>query len=171
MAIPFDTLCQNAFVVADIEAAITYWTDVMGVGPFFLFPPLRFEEGELHGKPAVLEYRAAIAYAGELMIELIEPHGPSIFQEFLDTGGRGVQHNSMFVRDLDGAEQRLIARGGQKVQALTAPNGSRICFYEMPGDAPYVIEISQVAPALTARLEAVHAAARDWDGKTRLMAA
>ena len=170
MSIPFDTLCQNAFVVADIDEAILYWTDVMGVGPFFLFPPLRFTDGELHGAPAILEYRAAIAYAGDLMIELIEPNGPSIFQEFLDAGRRGVQHNSMFTHDLEKAEQRLQARGGKRVQALVAPNGSRICFYEMPGDAPFVIEISQVAPALVARLEAVRAAARDWDGTTRLMA-
>ncbi|WP_066826388.1 VOC family protein [Sphingomonas mali] len=169
MSIPFDTLCQNAFVVEDIEAAIAYWTDVMGVGPFFLFPPLRFEQGELHGAPATLEYRAAIAYAGDLMIELIEPNGPSIFQEFLDAGRSGVQHNSMFTHDLDAAEARLAARGGMRVQALVAPNGSRICFYEMPGDAPYVIEVSQVAPALVARLEAVRAAARTWDGSTRLM--
>jgi len=26
---------QNGYVVRDVEAAMKYWTDVVGVGPFF----------------------------------------------------------------------------------------------------------------------------------------
>ena len=31
----FGKVCQNGYVVRDIEAALTHWTEVLGVGPFF----------------------------------------------------------------------------------------------------------------------------------------
>ena len=31
----FGKVCQNGYVVRDIEAALKHWTEVLGVGPFY----------------------------------------------------------------------------------------------------------------------------------------
>ena len=31
----FGKVCQNGYVVRDIEAVLKRWTEVLGVGPFF----------------------------------------------------------------------------------------------------------------------------------------
>jgi hypothetical protein len=31
----FGKVCQNGYVVRDIEAAMAHWTQVLGVGPFY----------------------------------------------------------------------------------------------------------------------------------------
>jgi hypothetical protein len=31
----FGPVIQHAFAVRDMDAALTYWTEVMGVGPFY----------------------------------------------------------------------------------------------------------------------------------------
>ena len=39
----YGPIFQVAYVVADFEATLRHWTDVMGVGPFYLFPtPIAF---------------------------------------------------------------------------------------------------------------------------------
>jgi hypothetical protein len=34
----FGKVCQNGYVVRDIEAALKHWTEVLGVGPFYPMP-------------------------------------------------------------------------------------------------------------------------------------
>ena len=69
------TVFQNAWVVKDIEIACLRWADEMGVGPFFLneYPAGTFSDVTYRGEPADLAMKVAIAQAGPVQIELIEP--------------------------------------------------------------------------------------------------
>ena len=41
MSLLFGKVCQNGYVVRDIEAAMKFWTGVMRVGPFFYIPKVK----------------------------------------------------------------------------------------------------------------------------------
>lgn len=159
-------LCQNAFIVADIEAAIAHWTGTLGIGPFFKFPPLEFTEGTLHGKPHLPRFKAAVAYSGDLIIELIEPEGPSIFQEYLEAGGQGVHHNCVMTDDLDSLVSALHAKGGETVQTQATADGSVMAYVQMPAPEPVIIEVAQLTEGPRELFKAIRAAAARWDGKT-----
>ncbi len=73
----FGPAFQVGYVVRDFEATLAHWIDVMGVGPFYLFPmPIAFSRLDVRGAPATdLNFirRTALAYSGDTQIEIIEP--------------------------------------------------------------------------------------------------
>ncbi len=160
---------QNAFIVTDIDAGIDHWTSVMGVGPFFKFPKIEFVKGDYRGKSSLPEFDAAIAYSGELMIELIRPRGPSIFKEFQDEGRKGVHHFGAFADDMAAAEGELTAGGALRLQGGTLPDGSCVAYFEMGGPEPSILEIACLQPAALGLFAAIKAAAAGWDGSNKLL--
>jgi methylmalonyl-CoA/ethylmalonyl-CoA epimerase len=88
-------ITQIAVVVRDIEAALKTYTETLGWGPWSVFdykPPLLHDTTVL-GEPVEFRMIGAEASVDGLGFELIQPvSGPSIYQEFLDSHGEGVQH-------------------------------------------------------------------------------
>jgi catechol 2,3-dioxygenase-like lactoylglutathione lyase family enzyme len=166
---PYGPIIQNAFIVPDIDAAIDYWTGVMRVGPFFKFPKIEFSVADFRGKPQVPNFEAAIAYSGDLNIELIKPIGPSIFKEFLDAGRKGVQHVAAFVEDMQVAQAAIQAVGGKRVQGGTVADGSMIAYFEMGGAENVVLEIAYLKPPALGLFAAVKQAGASWDGATKIL--
>jgi catechol 2,3-dioxygenase-like lactoylglutathione lyase family enzyme len=160
-------LNQTAFITADLEKAIDYWTDTMGVGPFFVFPPLEAVKGDYRGTDRIVEFGAAIAYSGELIVELIEPRGPSLFQEFLDRGGKGVQHLAAFAEDMPAARAEIEAKGGKRLQGSTFADGSEVAYFAMTPDESIILEIAVLKPEPLGLFAAIKAAGAAWDGKQR----
>jgi hypothetical protein len=157
---------QTAYIVADIDSGIDYWTRVMRVGPFFKFPKLEFQSADYRGQALDLDFDAAIAYSGELMIELIRPRGPSIFREFADGGRTGVQHIGAFADDMAAASASLEQRGGRRVQGGSFADGSRIAYFDMGGRESLIFEVAQLMPPVQQLFGAVKAAGAVWDGVT-----
>ena len=88
-------ISQIAVVVRDMEKALKDYTENLGWGPWSVFdykPPL-LHDTYVRGKPVEFRMIGAEAHVGDLGFELIQPvSGPSLYQEFLDTHGEGVQH-------------------------------------------------------------------------------
>jgi hypothetical protein len=93
-AVPM-SITQIAIVVADIESAMHSYTQNLGWGPWKVFdykPPL-LHDTVVRGEPVEFRMIGAETSVDGLGFELIQPvSGPSIYQEFLDTHGEGVQH-------------------------------------------------------------------------------
>jgi hypothetical protein len=164
---PHGPINQNAFIVTDVEAGIDYWTRTMRVGPFFKFPKIIFAEADYRGRRHTPDFEAAIAYSGELMIELIKPNGPSIFKEFLDAGRKGVQHFAVFADDLAVAAAAIEARGGKRVQGGSFADGSAIAYFDMGGPEPSILEVACLKSGPLALFGAIRAAGAAWDGTSR----
>lgn len=159
---------QIAYIVPDLDAGIDHWVETMRVGPFFKFDPIQFPQSDRAGVPAPLSIQAAIAYAGDVQIELIKPIGPSIFQEFLDQGRGGVHHFCVLTDDFQLGQEDLEARGGVKLQGAMMPDGSEIGYFEMPGN-PVLVELACLRPAVLDLFGMVKSRSREWDGRSRLM--
>lgn len=167
MGLPAATsINQLAYVVKDLDEAIVWWNDVMGVGPFVVLRDLPFESSDYRGQDVALSYGAAIAFSGEVMVELIQPYGPSIFDEYLKAGKNGVQHICVFTDDFDATVSAIEARGARRLQGGRIMGGI-IGYYEMGGDQAVILEVAQLAPDGKAMFAALKEAGRNWDGKTR----
>lgn len=160
-------LNQMAYVVPDIQQGIDFWTRTMGVGPFFVFPELHAERADYRGKDFIYQFGAAIAFSGDLNIELIEPRGPSIFDEFLTAGGKGVHHTCRFVEDIAVSQAEIEALGAKRLQGACFGPGSDVAYYDMVGDESVILELAQLTPETYGLFDALKQAGHDWDGESR----
>ena len=64
---------QFAYVPSDFDAALKYWTETMGVGPFFLFENITLENMRYRGEPTDARFSVAMAYWNDIQIELFRP--------------------------------------------------------------------------------------------------
>jgi catechol 2,3-dioxygenase-like lactoylglutathione lyase family enzyme len=93
---------QNGYVVTDLEAALTHWVDVLGIGPWYVFEHLPVVDFSYRGEPGEIDMAIALCQQGDLQFELIAQHDdtPSVYLDFLAlNGGRGGLHHLAFWPD------------------------------------------------------------------------
>ena len=99
--LPSRKYMQIAWVVPDLDAAIGHWVRQAGVGPFFYFDDVVYEDAVYRGEPwQPVKFHAAIAQAGDMQIELISQleEGPSMFREVVPAGQIGSVGDLIFPR-------------------------------------------------------------------------
>ena len=157
---------QIAFVPTDFDAALHYWTQRMGVGPFFLIENIKLEDMRYLGAPSDCVFSIALAYWGDMQIELIRPENdaPSIYNGAYGVSGDVLHHVCILTEDIGHA--RLYAeRAGAKllVEAKVGADGAVI--YVDSGNGPgSIVEILQPASGSDALFTMIKDAARHWDG-------
>ena len=167
MSALFGKVCQNGYVVRDIESAMTFWTEKLRVGPFFYVPKVGIDWFKYRGKDSPLEMSVALANSGDLQIELIQQRNdaPSMYLDFLARYGEGLQHMSYWSTDYQALYDRAIAAGcvvGHEGQ-IGGPKG-RFAYFDTSGHAGTVIEISDISGSKGRFFERVKTAAVNWDG-------
>ena len=110
-------IMQLAFVPEDFDAAVKHWTEVMGVGPFYIIEGIHLDGMKYRGQPTEAVFDLALAYWGDLQIELIRPRDdhPSIYRGEYGATGNGLHHVCMLVDDLDEARRVCDAAGAEVV--------------------------------------------------------
>ena len=111
---------QIAIVVNDLEAvAESYW-NILGIGPWTIFnweAPLVYDR-KYHGQPVLAKERIALAQAGKVQLELLQPlEGPSIYADWLAERGEGLHHLNFLVDDVDEVAATLEAQGFPSLQS------------------------------------------------------
>jgi len=168
----FGVIRQIAFVVHDIDAALRYWTETLGVGPFFIIRNVRPGTFEYHGRPSPPPLLSvALGNSGDLQIEIIAQHddSPSAYRDFLDSGCEGFHHVSAWGtrEQYDAAVARERAAGTAVAHAGTTDAESGRFAYFATDSAPggTIYEVSEgMEPMSAALMQMVADAAKDWDG-------
>jgi hypothetical protein len=113
----FGPAFENGYVYSDIDAALTHWTKVLGVGPFILFRPFDAPVN-YRGKKTTIKLAVALAMWGDLLIELISPldEKPSIYSEFLKSGNQGLHHIGTLCKNYNGIIENLDQANVSKLQ-------------------------------------------------------
>jgi hypothetical protein len=162
----FGAIMQNGYVVRDWRAAAEYWSRELGVGPFFVMEHIRFRHCSFRGAPAAIDMSVAIAYSGDHQIELVEQHNdaPSIYREFLDERGEGLQHVGVLV---DGIEPIIsAARWGERViQSGETLVGQRFAYVDVGPHPGAMIELIEVDAQARAAFAYMKKAAAGWNGE------
>lgn len=119
---PKHEITQICIVVRDIERSMQEYTDRLGWGPWKVFEygaPL-LHDAHLRGAPADFTMIGAETMVGNVGFELIQPTGgASIYQEFLDTHGEGVQHIAIMKHSKEESDELIkdvgvdLLMGGQ----------------------------------------------------------
>jgi hypothetical protein len=163
----FGKVCQNGYVVRDIEAAIKHWTEVLGIGPFYYIERVQMDWFHYRGAPSEAEVSIALGNSGDLQIELIQQRNgaPSMYRDFLAGGREGLQHMSYWTTNYQADFDRFLALGfqiGQEGQ-IGGPQG-RFVYFDTETHPGTVIEVSDVSGGKGAFFERIRQAAANWDG-------
>ncbi|NIJ40752.1 hypothetical protein FHS78_001028 [Parvibaculum indicum] len=163
----FGKVCQNGYVVRDIEAALTHWTEVLGIGPFYYIERVKCDWFTYKGEPSPVEMSIALANTGDLQIELIQQRNdaPSMYMDFLNAGREGLQHMSYWTTDYQADYDRALAAGykiGHEGQ-INGPDG-RFVYFDTETHPGTVIEMSDISGAKGKFFEHIRKAAMEWDG-------
>jgi catechol 2,3-dioxygenase-like lactoylglutathione lyase family enzyme len=161
---------QLGNIVHDMNAALRYWTETMGAGPFYIMRNIRFENFQYRGKPAESPcVSLAFGQAGPLQIELIAQHDdlPSGYQDFLLSGREGAQHLASWFDNetaYDAAYHRLLSEGLFVRHESTGP-GPRFSYFSR-GDGIYPeLELAEgLLPSQNGFFDHIAQQSVDWDG-------
>lgn len=157
---------QLCWVVPDIHAAMAAWTRTAGVGPFFLFDQVTYDEPVYRGQPTQFcDITAAIAQAGDVQIELVcqNDDRPSIFRDVVPRGRAGFHHMALYCKDYE-AELAAYRAAGAELVFSGLMMGYRVGWVDTTATLGYMTEIltaNEIADSVFAQ---IREAAVDWDG-------
>jgi len=160
---------QLAYLPSDFDAAVRYWTETMGVGPFYLMENVALGDCKYKGAPTGAIFSIAIAYWGDVQIELIRAENaePSIYTGEYAVTDR-LHHICIFVDSI--AEARAAcAEAGAKILVEGTVGADGEVIYVDAGQGPgHVIELLQNMTGADAIFQMIKDASLDWDGSEPL---
>jgi hypothetical protein len=164
---PFGGIIQVAYTVENIDRGMRDFTERLNLGPWFVTGPFTPSKGGYRGQPTDISLTLAVAFAGHMMIELIEQHDdkPSVYQETIKTKGYGFHHWAICSDKFDEDVAHYQAAGYPIAFHDVSPRGVRIVYMDTTRDLPGMLEIIETTDALQAIYQSYYDAAQNWDGK------
>ena len=158
-------LLQNCWVVTDLEDAMERWLS-MGVGPFFRRDS-DYPDALYRGRPEPLAFKAALAQAGPVQIELIQQtsKGPSAYRDMVPEGQTGFHHMCRIVHNVGEEIRRLRARGIEMASEFRSVGGAQVAYADTRNELGCMLELVPAEPVLINLFRDVAEAARYWDGR------
>lgn len=160
---------QNAWVVNDIEAAARRWSETLGIGPFYIgqYQSRMFDDLQYRGEAATLDMTTAIAFSGDMQIELIEPVGtaPSAYRDVYAEGETGFHHLCFWSDDLDADLAHYAALGCAAANTGTVRGGPRFAYVDARTTSGCMIELLEYQAPLATLFDSWQDANKQWDGK------
>jgi catechol 2,3-dioxygenase-like lactoylglutathione lyase family enzyme len=159
-------IMQLAYVPADFDAALRFWIETVGAGPFFALDHVKLNDVKYHGAPVEVDFSMVIGYWGDLQIELIRQHNdvPSIYKAWRDAGHEGLHHVCILVDDMAHARKVCANAGATVAQEGVVPNGGEVIYVDTGGGPGTMVEILKPGPGSREFFAMMREAARAWDG-------
>jgi hypothetical protein len=164
--LPSRDYMQICWVVPDLHAAIEHWARQAGVGPFFVFDDVAYENGVYRGRPwTPVKFHAAIAQAGAMQIELVTQleEGPSMFRELVPAGQSRLHHMSTYTHDFE-ADLDHYRRAGAEVVFTGLVKGAPVCWLDTVKTLGFMTELITANPLKEQVFARFREAAETWDG-------
>lgn len=164
---PEDGIIQMAYIVDDIESAMSHWTASLRAGPWFLLPHFTGKRPTYRGGPSRADVAIAMGFSGHMLIELIAPNDtePSVYREVIERSGYGFHHFGVGTRDYDADLERHLANGFELAFQAWVPSGSRVGYLDTKGALPGFLELIELSEATEATFTRFYAASLSWDGQ------
>jgi len=159
---------QSAWVVDDIEDAALQWAENTGVGPFFVseYPEGVLEETMYRGKSSPITMKTALAQAGDMQIELIQPTG-SISNAYRDTvpvGKTAFHHIAIWSNDLDVDVASYLDKGFEIAARGRAGGVVGFVYIDTSAVLGHMIELVEDTEEIRAVFKMVADSSKNWDG-------
>ena len=160
----FGDIVQVGYLFADIEAAMATWVERSGVGPFTWYQHVRLDAVH-EGEPTSIEMEVALAYRGDVQIELIQQtnDAPSPYRSFFERGQMGMHHLAFSTRDMTASLDAVRADGLEVVCTIDSMMG-RYAYFRDPATPEVLFELLGADDGVEAMWAAMRDEARAWDG-------
>ena len=160
---------QLAWLPDDFDAALRHWTQTMGVGPFFFLENIKLEEMRYLGEPTDAVFSLALAYWGDIQIELIRPENdaPSIYNGEYAVRDR-LHHVCLLVDDIADAYAACADHGAKILVEGKVGESGRVIYADPGGGPGSVVEILQTQPGTAELFGMIKQAGIGWDGSDPL---
>ncbi len=134
---------QIGVVVRDLDSAVKYYSEVLGIGPFRLADGRDIPDTTYRGRHEPLKLKQAWALMGDVELELIQVlSGESTHTEFLATKGEGLHHLGFFVEDLEKELDKAKKQGIGVIQSGKIEGGGFV-YLDTVGIAGVIFELVQ----------------------------
>lgn len=159
----FGPIDQIGYLVDNLDESIARWLDHLGVGPWTVFRDVSLE-GRYRGQPGTVTMDVALAYQGNIQIELIKATNdtPSPYRDGAGAPILGIHHIAWVVDDLDVAVARATTNG-LKVSFEAENIATRVAYLEADDEPGILYEFIEGA-GMREMIDGGIAATRDWDG-------
>lgn len=169
----FGEVRQIAYVVRDLDATMRYWTETLGVGPFYTLRDLVPTDWLYRGQPSPAPHVSiALGYSGDVQVELIQQHDdhPSAYRDLLASGREGFHHVSSWISpaEYDTRVPDLKARGIVPAhEGRLGAGGVRFVYFDTGfGAEGLYFEIADLKETpLYDTMMRIRDVARTWDGR------
>ncbi|MGD6741900.1 VOC family protein [Streptomyces sp. BH106] len=164
---PQGGIIQGAFVVPDLHAAIERWVRDLRTGPWFLFEHFPGDgDASYRGGPSSADVSIAMAFAGHLQIELIQPNdnAPSVYRETIERKGHGFHHHGIGSTDVEADTASYMERGFEVAYRAEVPTGGQAVYLDGGPEVPGFIELIPASSTMDELFTGFWRASVDWDG-------
>ena len=160
---------QLAWLPSDFDAALRHWTQVMGVGPFFLLENIELGDMRYRGAPTGAVFSLALAYWGDTQIELIraENDAPSIYSGEYAVRDR-LHHVCVMVDDIADAYAACAEIGAEVLVEGNVGDTGKVIYADPGGGPGSVVEMLQKQQGGPDLFGMIKAASVGWDGSEPL---
>jgi len=160
-------IVQMAYIVEDIRAAIDWWIRDARTGPWFLLESFLGEDHIYRGTRSRADVKIAMAFAGHMQIELIQPKddNPSVYRETKAARGFGFHHVGIASADVDTEIAAYEARGYELAFRAGVPTGGAVAYLDGGPTLPGFVELIPATPEMDAGFTAFWRASLEWDGE------
>jgi hypothetical protein len=155
-----------AYVVEDIHQAMATWVKRLNVGPWFLLDSFTGVDASYRGKPGNAAIKLAMAFAGHMMIELIQERDkiPSVYREVIEKRGYGFHHWGVATNEFDRHVERYRASGYEMAFYARVPSGGRVGYMDTTRDLPGMVELIELGASFDTIFSRFYRASIGWDG-------
>ncbi|MEJ0040594.1 MAG: VOC family protein [Gammaproteobacteria bacterium] len=160
-------IVQMAYVVKDIRASMNWWLRDCHVGPWFLLDSFTGAEHRYRGGPSKADVAIAMAFAGHMQIELIQPKDehPSVYKEVVDRRGYGFHHVGIAVDDAEAECAAYESRNYQVAFRAPVPSGGAVYYMDDGRNEPGFVELIPATPGMDDMFTRYWRASVEWKGE------
>ena len=114
-------IIQVGILVKDVEESARKLEKLIGIGPFQILEP-EYRDLTFHGKPARFKIRIALAKAGQIQVELMQPlFGETIYDEYAKRKGYGLHHLAIRTENMEQSIKDMSSKGFHVIQSGNRP--------------------------------------------------
>ena len=141
---PFSKIDQVGMVVKDMDKTVKYY-ESLGLGPFEAMDVTPVDR-IMWGKPVPEGFKNLVrmVWIGPVQVELIQPVAEkSIYRDFLEKHGDGVQHVCCFVDDLEKEVANLVKKGAKVIYKGKWVGGGGFTYFDTEEVGGILFELVQ----------------------------
>jgi hypothetical protein len=160
-----ETVIQHGYVVRDLEASLAYWIETMRAGPFYVVDNA-LDGMTYRGQPTSVRWTTALAYRGNMLIEIIRQNddSPSIYREQLDVRGPGFHHFMLKTSDFDATLARFESAGCPAAFGRMGSGEERFMYVDAVKPLGCFVELYDMAQGTLDLFRRIQSAHESWDG-------